>query len=675
LKKFFILVFIVFFQTLVAETSFNIRSELKGESIAPYIWYLEDTTDSLEIQDVIKPENSKKFTKNQSDSLSFGFKSHPFWFKFSVDNSNSFPLSWVLEIGYPMLDQIELFILKEDGTYEVKTEGDERPFHERNVKYRNFLFELTEKPYSKNTYYIRITTTSSLSFPILAWSPTNLTEKINTEQTLLGMSYGIIFIMIFYNLFILFSTGDRSYLYYILFVLFYGSFLTTLNGVAFEYLWPNQVWWANQCLPFFICSASLFGLLFGRNFLNLKIFSPKFSIWMQLLMLVAIVGSIISLTLKYSIGIKIATALAGITVLTLFIAGGIGMYHRYKPARFYLIAWFALILGIGAYSLKAFGLLPNNFFTHWGVQIGAVMEMFLLSLALGDKINTLKAEKEKAQRELNIAYGRFVPHEFLNFLGKKSILEVNLGDQVLKNMTILFSDIRSFTSLSETMSPEENFNFINAYLGRVVPVFRKNHGIVDKFIGDGIMALFPNQVEDAVNASLEFLEILQVYNQKRAKYGYVLISVGIGIHCGQLMLGTIGHQEFMQGSVISDAVNLASRIEQLTKKVGASILLSESAIIELQNPERYNIRYIGNVKVKGKTQLTKVFEIFDGDDLAIKELKILTKAEFSLGVEAFYKKDYKNARGYFYLVKEKFPNDKATLTYLKRLEHQILKTV
>jgi two-component system sensor histidine kinase ChiS len=225
------------------------------------------------------------------------------------------------------------------------------------------------------------------------------------------------------------------------------------------------------------------------------------------------------------------------------------------------------------------------------------------------------------------------------------------------------------------MTPEENFNFINAYLGRVVPVFRKNHGIVDKFIGDGIMGLFPRQVEDAVIAGIEFLKILNVYNKERIEYGYTPIRVGIGIHCGLLMLGTIGHQEFMQGSVISDAVNLASRIEELTKKVGASILMSESVMKELKDPDQYNIRYIGNVKVKGKTRFTKVFEIFDGDEVPIRDLKILTREDFNLGVEHFYKKEYEKARDCFTRVKEKFPNDKATTTYLSRLDTQFFEAI
>jgi adenylate cyclase len=651
---------------------FELKStEFNTESLAKYIYYLEDESAQLDIEKIqtLSPEN---FLAPKKD-LSFGFKKNPYWFKWTVKNHLDKAVPWTLEIGYPMLDHIELYIPQEDGTFTTIVEGDEKPFYQRKVFYRNFLFELQEKPNSETTYYIKIMTTSSLSFPIQAWTPRNLTEKINTEQTLLGMSYGIIFIMIFYNLFILLSTRDRSYLYYILFVLFYGNFLTTLNGVAYEYLWPNQVWWANHCMPFFINGGSLFGLMFGRNFLNLKISHPRYSKWMRFLMVLAIMGGILSLVANYALAIKIATALAGVTVGTLLIAGILGVLKKYRPARYYLIAWFALILGIASYSLKAFGLLPTNFFTHWGVQIGAVMEMFLLSLALGDKINTLKAEKEKAQKELNIAYGRFVPHEFLNFLEKKSILDVNLGDQVLKNMTILFCDIRSFTSLSESMTPEENFNFINDYLGRVVPVFRKNNGIVDKFIGDGIMALFPGQPEDAVCAALEFLNILETYNQERILQNLSPIKVGIGIHCGPLMLGTIGHEEFMQGSVISDSVNLASRIEELTKKVGATLLISEGVLTELgDSKSKYNTRYIGNTRVKGKSNNTKVYEIFDGDPPKIKNLKLITRDDFGNGVELFYKKEYDQAKIFFQKVIRNFPEDKATITYLARLNEDIL---
>ncbi len=644
--------------------------EKNGIPIGKLFEYYEDTTGKLQIEDITSEEYKDKFIQSKIDSLSFGFKDSAYWLKLKVKNSTDKDISWILELGYPMIDQIKLFSPNLNGGFSLVSEGDEKPFKERKIHYRNFLFEMNEQSEGFKEYFIRIQSTSSINLPMFAWGIQNLTEKINKEQTLLGMSYGIIFIMIFYNLFIFISTKDRSYLYYILFVLFYGTFLITLNGVAFEYLWPNWVWWANHCLPFFICTASLFGLLFARNFLNTRKIKPKFTIWMNILMVIAGIGMSVSLFFKYSIGIKIATVLAAVTVGTLLLVGILCQIKGYRPARYYLIAWSALIFGITAFVLKTFGIIPNNFFTQWGLQIGAVMEMFLLSLGLADKINDLKTEKEKAQKELNIAYGRFVPHEFLNFLDKKSILDVNLGDQILKQMTVLFCDIRSFTSLSEQMTPKENFNFINSYLGRVVPVFRKNNGIVDKFIGDGIMALFPNNPDDAVHAALEVLAKISEYNLERLSHSLEPIRVGIGIHTGNLMLGTIGNDEFMQGSVISDTVNLASRIETLTKKVGATLLISKAVLEKLQNQSEYLLRYIGNVKVKGKTIETAVYEIFDGDDSIVKNLKSKTKNDFAKGVELFYNKEYLSARSYFESVIEVFPEDKASKTYLVRLKEK-----
>lgn len=142
--------------------------------------------------------------------------------------------------------------------------------------------------------------------------------------------------------------------------------------------------------------------------------------------------------------------------------------------------------------------------------------------------------------ELNAAYQRFVPEEFLKFLNRESIVDVKLGDQVRKEMSVLFSDIRSFTELSEKMTPEENFNFINSYLQRMGPSIRENNGFIDKYIGDAIMALFPRNAEDAIKASIQMMEGIKLYNKHRNNQGYAPISIGIGIHTGELMLGTVG---------------------------------------------------------------------------------------------------------------------------------------
>jgi len=140
-----------------------------------------------------------------------------------------------------------------------------------------------------------------------------------------------------------------------------------------------------------------------------------------------------------------------------------------------------------------------------------------------------------------------VPREFLGLLGKESIEHVNLGDQIALELTVLFADIRAFTTLSEDMSPTENFNFLNSYLSRISPVVRRNRGFIDKYLGDGIMALFPRTPLDAVRTGLELMETVRVFNGHRANSGYRPIGIGVGINTGSLMLGTIGRARAWRG--------------------------------------------------------------------------------------------------------------------------------
>jgi adenylate cyclase len=229
---------------------------------------------------------------------------------------------------------------------------------------------------------------------------------------------------------------------------------------------------------------------------------------------------------------------------------------------------------------------------------------------------------------LALAYGRFVPRQFIQLLNKESIIDVQLGYNIRQKMSILFSDIRSFTTLSESMNPEDNFKFINAYLSRMESVIVSNQGFIDKYIGDGIMALFSGDADDAVNAGITMLHRLSEYNQQRIAAGDMSIRIGIGINTGYLMLGTVGGKNRMDGTVISDAVNIASRLESLTKYYGVSLLISHHTLASLHNPTDYSIRFIEQVKVKGKSEAVAVFEVFDGDEPEIKNLKLATKTTF-----------------------------------------------
>ena len=330
-------------------------------------------------------------------------------------------------------------------------------------------------------------------------------------------------------------------------------------------------------------------------------------------------------------------------------------------------------------------------------MLSAQMVVSLENATLYKQLNDALENQVKLahdQVELTNAYSRFVPREFLSLLGKKSIVDVQLGEQVEKEITVMFSDIRGFTELSEQMTPQENFNFINSYLHYMSPVIREYHGFIDKYIGDAIMALFPTNADDAVTACIAMLEKLNLYNQGRKRAGYRAIQIGIGLNTGVLMLGTVGDQQRMDGTVISDAVNLASRIESMTKTYGVSLLISETTYFQLQNPANYAIRIIDQVQAKGKSEPVTVFEVFNADPPQILDAKMKTMVLFRQGFKLYHRTKFAEAQAMFNEVleadaeskqkhiaeaKDLFeeilhvnPHDKVARIYLERCE-QILK--
>ena len=302
-------------------------------------------------------------------------------------------------------------------------------------------------------------------------------------------------------------------------------------------------------------------------------------------------------------------------------------------------------------------------------------EIGYLSRSFNSMMESIRHGEQKLRDSLDYqvrltdSYSCFVPREFLNFLKKESIIDIKLGDNVQEEMTILFSDIRSFTMLSEKMSPQENFNFLNSCLQRLGPVVRKNNGFIDKYIGDAVMALFPRHPDDAVNAAIDMQRAVADYNIQRAKTNYDPVEIGIGMHTGILMLGTIGEEKRMEGTVISDTVNLASRVESLTKLYGAPIIASDATINSLTEAVDFKQRYLDRVKVKGKDKWVDIYEIIDIESDEGSSLKLKTKEDFEKGIRMYQTKDIQNAFDCFKLILEISPNDKAAHLYYNRCSH------
>ncbi|MGE5381374.1 MAG: adenylate/guanylate cyclase domain-containing protein [Methylocystaceae bacterium] len=249
--------------------------------------------------------------------------------------------------------------------------------------------------------------------------------------------------------------------------------------------------------------------------------------------------------------------------------------------------------------------------------------------------------------DLSEAYYRFVPQQVLNLLGKSSIIDVQLGDQVREDMSIFSLNIHSFYQLSGTMSPEDNFNFIKSYLSWMGPVISSNDGLIDKYTGSGFLALFPDHADQALQAAIELRKRLVDYNAGRKRAGYVPIDIGVGIHKGPLMLGIIGEEKRMAGTVISDHVNVAAFLQSLTNKLACSIIVTEDFLKAMENSHRYEYRSLGRIQAEGRDEPLLLYDIFAGESEEIRDLKLESRELFEEGIQLFQ-------NGYFYDARSKF---------------------
>ncbi|WP_372370053.1 adenylate/guanylate cyclase domain-containing protein [Candidatus Uabimicrobium sp. HlEnr_7] len=383
-----------------------------------------------------------------------------------------------------------------------------------------------------------------------------------------------------------------------------GSFFIVLGGYTICWLqiksfyaisdltWLHFEYVCLYSLPIFFCS--FFVQIFGRGPKNFIAKSIKLhSIYLFCSLTIAIFNPF--WWPRSLMGFHILFLITSGLVLFVSIRAAMQGNHNAKI----FITGLVILISFGTYDvLGKLKIIPwTKPFVHWG------MFMFMISIAVILERRFFHTHTQL--EEINKACSRFVPWKFMELLGYQNITEVALGDQIEMKTTVLFSDIRCFTSRCENMTPQENFNFINSYLQKIVPVIRKYNGFVDKYIGDAIMAIFPGEPIYALQAAKEMIETIHKYNDE-TKPTYPL-EIGIGIHTGTLMLGIIGESERMDCTVIADAVNTASRLEGLTKKYKTSIITSDETLESIQ--DQIDHRFLDNVTVKGKKRPIAIYEV------------------------------------------------------------------
>lgn len=355
------------------------------------VQYLEDPNGEFSIDQL----NRGRWLDNSKDSLSFGYTRSVYWFRMSLVNSDSQPQKRMLSIGYPVLDDIRVYRNGQPETFLQL--GDKIPFSQRPVPHRYFLLPVELQPGEQQQWLFRVDTSSSMQFPLILWQERALFIHEMGQLFGMGIYYGIMLIMVLYNLFVFLSVRESNYLYYVLYVASMTAFIGSLHGVNFQYLWPNAVHWNDQSIVVFLAGVVIFGGLFTIKFLALK----DDIAWLGNIFRAAIIAAFAIIFLSnfaaYHLMIR-ALIVAAVVGICCAIYGGILRWSQgYSSARFYTIAWSSMLLGGVVLALNKFDFLPRNFFTEYAVQVGSALEVILLSFALADRLNQEKRERFEAQ--------------------------------------------------------------------------------------------------------------------------------------------------------------------------------------------------------------------------------------------------------------------------------------
>ncbi|QTA83940.1 Two component system response regulator histidine kinase, 7TM-DISM domain-containing [Desulfonema limicola] len=396
-----------------------------------YIEYLEDKTGRLPFNEIKDLYAENRFSAGSKDVLNFGFSDSVYWLRLTlVYPDQQVPeQDWLIELAYPLIDMAQLYIPVYENEFKTISLGDTLPFHDREIMYKNLVFPIKTKAGQTLGIYLRIQSQSSVQIPLTLWTPKAFAEKLTREQLGLGLYFGMMLIMIFYNIFLLVTVKDKNYLFYIFYISSYTLFQASLNGLAYEYLWPEYPWWANRAVPFFMGIGGLWVSCFSSSFLCAGIYAPRLNKALIMVIAGGFITAVLSMTVRYGISIKIATAFSIFCSVTTLAAGLVCQIRGYRPARFFLTAWFIFLIGIIVYSLKTFGIFPANFITNYSIQIGSVMEVILLSLALADRINMERKEKLKIRQEALEANEQ----AFKN-LEKANIIKLEYNEKLEKNI-------------------------------------------------------------------------------------------------------------------------------------------------------------------------------------------------------------------------------------------------
>ena len=377
-------------------------------SLAAHLSYYRDADGRSGPADMLERVDRHGFSPLPDGRTAFGFQRDTYWFHARIVNATLDEPRWLLLQEYALSDHVDVYVRYADGRLWHQAGGDALPFDARSIRYRQPNFMLALPPGQPVDLLVRVQSQSSMQVPLSLYTPAAFAELSRDAQLAIGIYYGILLALFVYNLVLWLSLRDASYGWYLLHIGAFGLVLFTLNGLGFEYLWPESTWLADKSVPLSICLALVGMQQFARTFLELPRRWPRGN-WVSMALIAFFVAlGVASLWLPYRVSTPIATRAVIVGVLWIAIVSVMSVAKGYRPAKLFLLAWAMFLVGTTVFSLLAFGVFPKNFATEYGVQIGSALEMLLLSVALGYRYASLRNQNERIVNETNVRLGRQV---------------------------------------------------------------------------------------------------------------------------------------------------------------------------------------------------------------------------------------------------------------------------
>ncbi|HEX8596326.1 MAG TPA: sensor histidine kinase [Pseudomonas sp.] len=438
----------------------------------------EDVGGRATIEAVSSAAMASGFRPLNANALNAGYSRSAFWLKVDLQyRPHRFDVhrDWLLELAFPPLDYVDLYISDESGRpHRVASTGDRLPFASRQLKQNNYLFELEIAPEQSRTVYLRVASLGSIQVPLSLWSTRAYLEEQPARLYFLGLLYGVLLVMLIYNLCIYIGVRDASYLYYILYIAPFGLYQLAVHGTGVEFFWPDSTWWANAAPPFLIGISMLFACQFSRSFLQTAAIARWLDRTLAVLMGFAGLVAVLALNPDYSLALRLANVLVLACTLMIFVAGFMAIARGVCVARYFVIAWSAFLIGSALHTCMLMGYLPNTFFTMNANQIGSAVEVALLSMALTARINHTRDEHarvlvetgEKLER-LNeqLAASNRLKDEFLSTLTHELRTPMNgvIGSLELMQTVKMDSELESYQQTA-ACSAQNMMSMVNGIL-------------------------------------------------------------------------------------------------------------------------------------------------------------------------------------------------------------------